>query len=48
VGESRVTMARTENRRRHLNSASEKQFVRVDVSEEFPFQLTTMSPFYER
>jgi hypothetical protein len=27
---------------------TEKYFVRVDVSEEFPFLVTKMSPFYER
>ena len=26
----------------------EKYFVRVDVTEEFPFLVTRMSPFYER
>ena len=27
---------------------TEKHFVRVDVTEEFPFLVTRMSPFYER
>jgi hypothetical protein len=27
---------------------TEKYFVRVDVTEEFPFLVTKMSPFYER
>ena len=26
----------------------EKHFVRVDVSEEFPFLVTKMSPYYDR
>jgi hypothetical protein len=26
----------------------EKQFVRVDVTEEFPFLVTKMSPYYNR
>ena len=27
---------------------TEKYFVRVDVTEEFPFLVTRLSPFYER
>jgi hypothetical protein len=30
------------------NDVTEKHFVRVDVSEEFPFLVTKMSPYYER
>jgi hypothetical protein len=27
---------------------TEKSFVRVDVTEEFPFMVTRMSPYYDR
>jgi hypothetical protein len=30
------------------NDVTDKQFVRVDVSEEFPFLVTKMSPYYDR
>ena len=32
-------------RRTHV---TEKQFVRVDVTDEFPFLMTKMSPYYDR
>jgi hypothetical protein len=30
------------------SNVTEKHFVRVDVSEEFPFLVTKMSPYYDR
>ena len=33
---------------RQTGDVSEKFFVRVDVTEEFPFLVSAMAPFYDR